>query len=567
MFIRPTDPLPSRISFGATQGCTDLVLLDKSLSVIPKTEDGATGIVAFITHQSATHYLANDEASRHMFRPWNGEDMLLYTDDIGCMQDDGTITIRGRSSRNVKVNGLFVDLDYVERALAPAFADKLLNVTSFKLVKSCATEKIVLFASTETTDAMFILKHARDCLRVSHNDDLAMVISAVRCIPEMPFNASYKIDLAMLQKMADSAESLTPGLSAELPAVNSPASKADALAEKIAAEIAKLSKSSETVPTDMPLLYSGLNSITVVRLYMWLQSEYEYEEEMSHLFEEEVTAQVLATEILREEIIDESDVDILAEEIVAEITKLSKSLEAVSKDMSLLYSGLNSITMVRLHMWLQSEYEYEEEMSHLFDEEVTAQVLAREIMGHDNDEEAHVEDSNTESNADTAVEDGASEIHVLEKDPDFTTEDSIFAEVVPEFHVQASNEPARDLADEDDIPDLYVVGPSDDETCNPADEDSAFQTLIVNESGSDHEVGEVRSENGSEVIVSYRPPKSPLSDLKSPLWGAFPFSEKLPVSPSLEHSPFSFMFSSWITPLRGQEKRRPSLDSILMLTV
>jgi aryl carrier-like protein len=553
MFIRPTDPMPSVISFGATQGCTDLILLDGSLSVIPKTENGATGIVAFITRQSATHYLANDEASRHMFRPWNGEDMLLYTDDIGCMQDDGTIAIRGRSSRNVKVNGLFVDLDYVERALAPAFADKSLNVTSFKLVKSCATEGIVLFASTEATDAMFILKHARDCLRVSHNDDLAMVISAVRCIPEMPFNASYKIDLAMLQKMADSAESLAPGLSAEFPAVNSPTSKVDALAEKMAAEIAKLSRSLETVPTDMPLLYSGLNSITAVRLYMWLQSEYEYEEEMTHLFEEEVTAQVLATEILREEIIiiDESDVDILAEEIAAEITKLSKSLEAVPQDTPLLYSGLNSITMVRLHMWLQSEYEYEEEMSHLFDEEVTAQVLAREILG-------------TESNADTVVEDGASEILVLEKDPDFTTEDSIFIEVVPEFQVQASNEPVRDFADEDEIPDIYVVGLSDDETCDPADEDSARQTIIVDESDSDHEVGEVESK---EVIVSHRPPKRPLLDLKSPLRLAFPFSEKSPVSPSLGHSPLSFMFSSWITPLRGQETRRPLLDSILMLAV
>ena len=57
MFVRPTDPMPSVISFGATQGCTDLVLLDESLAVIPKTEDGATGIVAFITHQSAVELI------------------------------------------------------------------------------------------------------------------------------------------------------------------------------------------------------------------------------------------------------------------------------------------------------------------------------------------------------------------------------------------------------------------------------------------------------------------------------------------------------------------------------
>ncbi|KAN0073830.1 hypothetical protein V8E55_012084 [Tylopilus felleus] len=535
MFVRPADPMPSVISFGPTHGCTDLVLLDESLSVIPKTQDGATGIVAFITRQSATYYLANDEASRHMFRPWNGDDMLLYTDDIGCMQADGTITIRGRSSRNVKINGLFVDLDYVERALAPAFADKSLNVSSFKLVKSCATEKIVLFACTETTDALFILKHARDCLRVSLNDDLAMVIGSVRCISEMPFNASYKVDLATLQKLADSTVSLAPGLFAELPTVASPASKVDALAEKIAAEIAKLSKSSETIPTDMPLLYSGLNSITVIRLYMWLQSEYEYVEEMTHLFEEEVTAQVLANEILCDEITEESDADVLADEIAAEITKLSKSTEAVPKDMPLLYSGLNSITMVRLHMWLQSEHEYEEEMSHLFDEEVTAQVLAREIQGHDS-----MEDGSTQSGTDTVVEDGASEVHVLEKDLDFAT--------------QVYDSAAREALDE---------------TRDFADEDAGYQILIITEDDSEDGGKEVESEHGPQVIMSCPKPKSPMPNLKSPNLlspsrCAFSFND-IPESPSVDQ--FSYMFSSWLTPLPGEARWLSLMDSVLMLTV
>ena len=540
MFVHPSDPMPSVISFGPTQGCTDLVLLDESLSVIPKTEDGATGIVAFITRWSATHYLGNEEASRHMFRSWNGDDILLYTDDIGRMQVDGTIVICGRSSRNVKISGLFVDLDYVERALAPAFADKSLSVTSFKLVRSSATEKIVLFASTQTTDALLILKHARNCLRVSLNDDLAMVISSVHCIPEMPFNASYKIDLAKLQKMADSAESLAPGISAELPTIDSSASKVGAVAERIATEIAKLSKSSETIPTSMPLLYSGLNSITVVRLYMWLQSEYEYEEEMTHLFEEEVTAKALASEILNE-VTNESDVDILAEEIAAEVTRLSKSPEAVSKDTSLLYSGLNSITMVQLHMWLQSEHEYEEKMAHLFDEEVTAEVLAKEILGRDNDGESDAEESGTESSTDTIVEDGASEVHVLEKDLYFTSED-----FVSETDLQVSDELTGDSTtnDDNDVPHTSVVGPPDDGIPDTYDENTAFQILIVNESDSDHEGDGVENE---DEVPSYRQPKSPLLNLMSPLLCAFPFND-LPKSPSLDNSPFSYMFSSWITP-------------------
>lgn len=304
MLIRPIDPIPSTISFGPSQGCTDLVLLDESLCVIPQSEEGATGIVGFVTSQSATRYLDNEEASQHMFRPWAGDDILLYTDDIGCMQADGTIAIRGRSSRNVKINGLFVDLDYVERALAPAFTDKAHNITGFKLLKS--TQGIVLFVGTKTADAMFVLKHARDHLRASHSNDLAFVIASVRCIPELPFNSSYKIDLLALQKMVDSTERFAPGLSADAP-VTSALFKVDMLAEKIAAKVTKLSKSPDAIPTDLPLIYSGLTSITMVRLHFWLQSEYEYVEQMEHLFDEEVTAQMVALEILggEEEVLDE----------------------------------------------------------------------------------------------------------------------------------------------------------------------------------------------------------------------------------------------------------------------
>lgn len=300
MLVRPTDPIPSTISFGPTHGCTDLVLFDESLSVIPQSEAGATGIIGIITDQSATHYLDNEEASRHMFRPWAGDAILLYTDDIGCMQADGTIAIRGRKTRNVKINGLFVDLDYVERALTPAFADRSLDITAFKLVKSYTTERIVLFVSTRTTDAVSVLKHACDHLRISHNDELTSVIKSVRCIPEMPLNSSYKIDLLELQKMADSTETIPAGLSADTPEVGS-LPRVDTLAGKIAAEVKKLSKSPDAIPTDLPLLYAGLTSITMVRLHFWLQSEHEYQEQMHHLFDEGVTAQVLALEILGDE--------------------------------------------------------------------------------------------------------------------------------------------------------------------------------------------------------------------------------------------------------------------------
>lgn len=300
MLVRRTDLIPSIISFAPAPGCTDIVLLDESLSVIPCGEEGATGIVGLISSQSAIRYLDDEEVSQHMFHPWAGDDILLYTDDIGCMQADGAIVIRGRSSRSIKTNGLFVDLDYVERALAPAFADKSFNVTDFKLVMSNTTERVILFVSTPATDGMTILKRAREHMCASHNDDLASIISFVRCIPEMPFNASYEIDIVGLQKMVNPTETLPCGQFSDVPVTATP-SEVDALAEKIAAEVTKLSKSPSAIPTDLPLLYSGITSITIVHLHFWLQSEYEYLEQIDHLFDGEVTAQTIASEILRNE--------------------------------------------------------------------------------------------------------------------------------------------------------------------------------------------------------------------------------------------------------------------------
>jgi len=185
-------------------------------------------------------------------------------------------------------------------------------------------------------------------------------------------------------------------------------------------------------------------------------------------------------------------------------------------------------------MWLQSEHEYEEEMSHLFDEEVTAQILAREILGY-NDEEMQEDDR--ESNAETVVEDGASEIEVLEKDADLAAQDSVV-----EPHVQVPTELILHSA-----------------------EDAAPQIIVVNGSDSDDEEDEEESEDEPQVTVTYRPPTSPLPCLMSPSRCAFPFND-IPESPMLARSPLSHMFSSWITPLPGHE-RRPLLDSVLMLVV
>jgi acyl-CoA synthetase (AMP-forming)/AMP-acid ligase II len=298
MFVRPYDVVPDVINFNATQGCEDLVLLDDDINVIPKHE-GTSGIVGIITTACATHYLGNEEATRRMFRPWGDDRILLYTDDIGNMGADGCITINGRRSRNVKINGLLIDMDDLESALSGSFPDG--SVQAYKLVKSA--EKIVLFWSGRSTD-MEVLKWAHEALRKDLVSNLAMVVASTRYIEEMPYNASYKIDLAKLQSIADEDQHPTG------PHIVSPdsvvkhteavCSRIDEIAGEVAAKVAKLSKSSKHVAVDVPLTLLGLNSITVVQLYFWLQERYDYDDDMSRLFGEDVTALVLAHDIARE---------------------------------------------------------------------------------------------------------------------------------------------------------------------------------------------------------------------------------------------------------------------------
>jgi len=52
-----------------------------------------------------------------------------------------------------------------------------------------------------------------------------------------------------------------------------------------------------SVPTYLPLKLAGLNSVATAQLYFWLQERYEYDEDVSRLFEENVSAEVIASHI------------------------------------------------------------------------------------------------------------------------------------------------------------------------------------------------------------------------------------------------------------------------------
>jgi len=287
----------------------------------------------------------------------------------GC----STLKMAPRVSQTRAMNWCFMT-ERCPFALVPEADPDLLESPSSRLCIICTSE------STEVE----VFKTTRKALKKKLGDNTAMAVSSTRYIEEMSYNASYKIDIAQLQKIADS-EVAAPAeaVEAATPAPSRPLSPVST---------GLLSRSHRklpvSAPTDVPLMLAGLNSITAVQLYFWLREGFDYEEEMRRLFEEDVTAVVVACEIVGEELAaavqrveiptgssTNRRVEIVMD-IAHEVARLAKTTSPVPTDVPLMLAGLDSITVVQLHPRLQSSFDYDEDMSKLFEEDCTAESLA-----------------------------------------------------------------------------------------------------------------------------------------------------------------------------------------------
>ncbi|KAJ3191779.1 hypothetical protein HK101_007416 [Irineochytrium annulatum] len=352
-FIKPTDPVPSEITFSATQGCKALVLLDLDTNEVLPSDcpAGTTGIVGIVSAHTATSYVANPTATAHMFRPYGRKadnEILLYTDDVGRMTSSGRIAIVGRRSRSVKVNGVFVDLDQVEGVLKkcllpgkantnPPMAQSIKVVTGSNRTVICyAVPNMAELQGLSAPDIeVKMLEIGKEALRAAlEKEDVPLHV--VRLLDDMPYNASFKIDMNLLQQWADSgtapqfslrtssadqpaaAGPVAPprtGASSPLPpagASDAPGAGGDLFSEYSAEEMEAALKISDKIadlisfpkgkppPVTTPLRSSGLNSITMVQLYFWLQSKHKYVGTMADLFDDEVTPMALSVMMVNE---------------------------------------------------------------------------------------------------------------------------------------------------------------------------------------------------------------------------------------------------------------------------
>jgi len=289
------------------------------------------------------------------------------------------------SDNLVQINGFWVDLTTVESTLIIALSSY--SLISVKLVSSASSSRLALFfTGLSKVDELSFLKAARETLLTcpSFPEPLAAMISFAKQLTEMPVDEDGDIDVSALRSIAEerwearrSSRRSRPVLSGvefgpiptgllsppsarqpgtaritsmppmsvsafrsptfpsvpEIPtiAIYSPNSTPTPAAEtfsprfdttptypppvrpssimeislrsKIALEIAShvttlLSlPASSSVPTYLPLKLAGLNSVATAQLYFWLQERYEYDEDIVRLFEDNVSAEVIASHI------------------------------------------------------------------------------------------------------------------------------------------------------------------------------------------------------------------------------------------------------------------------------
>lgn len=288
------------------------------------------------------------------------------------------------SDNLVQINGFWVDLTTVESTLITALSSY--SLISVKLVSSPTTSRLALFfTALSNVDELAFLKAVRDVLlaRPSFPEPLAAMISFSKQLSEIPVDEDGDTDTSALRSIAEqrwearrssrknrpvlesakfppSTDFLSPPsarqpgtariasmppmpVSAFHPSTFLPAPEVPAIAiyspettpahpvesfsprfcttptyppplrpssimeislrSRIALEIAShvttlLSlPASSSVPTYLPLKLAGLNSVATAQLYFWLQERYEYEEDIARLFEDDVSAEVIASHI------------------------------------------------------------------------------------------------------------------------------------------------------------------------------------------------------------------------------------------------------------------------------
>ncbi|WBW74769.1 phosphopantetheine binding [Schizosaccharomyces osmophilus] len=171
----------------------DLMLLNEDMKPIPR-EVGNKGFVCVITDAQSEPYVGEDEetqsANRETYITINNQPAIRFADLATWEQKDGNwgISVKGRLGRIVKRNGVFYDLNHLDKIANSLDAFK--EAFSFLVNNRFVLCYIPKEATLTSDEALNVLNKAlKSSVWFSH------------CIPikTLLFNASGKVDLKALQ--------------------------------------------------------------------------------------------------------------------------------------------------------------------------------------------------------------------------------------------------------------------------------------------------------------------------------------------------------------------------------
>ena len=291
------------------------------------------------------------------------------------------------SDNLVQINGFRVDLTIVESTLIVTLSSY--SLVSVKLVSSSSSSRLALFfTGLSTVDELSFLKAAREVLLTcpSFPEPLAAAISFAKQLTEMPIGEDGDIDVSALRSVAEERWDARRSFRRSRPVLNSlefgpvsagllspPSARQPGTARVVSAPSASVSAfHSSTFPS--------IPDVPTIAIYSPDFTPIPVAESISPRFG---TTPTYPPPILPSTIMGISLRSGIALEIASHVTTLLSlpASSSVPTYLPLRLAGLNSVATAQLYFWLQERYEYDEDIASLFEDDVSAEVIASHIAG------------------------------------------------------------------------------------------------------------------------------------------------------------------------------------------
>lgn len=251
--IQPEDAIRSKIPIGIPIADAELVILDTAKK---QCKTLITGELYIVSKYLSKGYLNNPDLTAEKFVTLNGrtkqERTAFKTGDSARMLSDGSIDLLGREDRLIKVRGVRIELDEIERTLMGCS-----SVKNAAVVFDVKVDTIVAFvvSDSDPVDPKMLLqnieKHVEACLPQYANP------SKITILDSFPLLSNGKIDYKKILELNHETTIVAPANEVEAKIFN----------------IWKEILNSDRISTDRTFHHVGGNSLSIMRLLPRLFSE------------------------------------------------------------------------------------------------------------------------------------------------------------------------------------------------------------------------------------------------------------------------------------------------------